>query len=147
MSSVIRQARINLMAIATSVLPDDATVFYGKRLPMFTAPITFQIYGWAASRNPEELSPLYRVDEVFDFNCCISSFEGDQDWDARELECITQFNALIIAVNNNYTLGNTVRWAYLTDYEFIPDTTTSAGQSLGSLDFKIHCEQRIESLT
>jgi len=156
MSSVIRQARINLMAIATSVLPDDATVFFGKRLPIFTAPITFQIYGWTATRSPEELSPQYRVDEDFDFSCCISSFQGDQDFDAREDECLTQFNALIIAINNNYTLAappavpganaGPVRWAYLTDYEFIPDVTQEA-QSLGSLEFKIHCEQRIESLT
>lgn len=147
MASVIRPARIALMAIATATFPDDTTIWYGKRLAVFNAPLTFQVYGWAATRVEEELSPRYRVDEQFDFSCCISSFEGDQDFDARELECMTQFDALTIAVNNNYTLNNTVRWAHPTDYEFIPDTTAAQGQSMGTLDFKIHCEQRIESLS
>lgn len=147
MSSVIRQARINFMALATSVLPDDTTIYYGKRLAVFTAPLTLQIYGWTATRTPEELSPRYRVDEDFDFSCCISSFEGDQDFDAREQECMAAFETLVIAVNNDYTLDGVVRWAFLTDYEFIPDTTATQGQSMGSLEFKIHCEQRIESLS
>lgn len=149
MSSVIVQARKNFLAMAASVLPDDTYIWYGKRLSVFSAPLTLQCYGWTAMQEPAELTPQYRVEEHFDLSCCLSSWAGDQDFDAREAE-VMGFFALItttLATEPNYRLGNTVRWAYLTDYEFIPDTDGEMQRSIGTLDFKIHCEQRIETTT
>jgi hypothetical protein len=74
---------------------------------------------------------------------------GDQDFDAREQE-VTSLFALItttLATDPNYRLGNTVRWAYITEYDFVPDVDGELERSVGILDFKVHCEQRIESLT
>lgn len=149
MSSVIRQARINFLALARGVLPDDAAIWYGKRLDVFSAPVMLQCYGWTAEQLPEELSPQYRVDEHFDLACCLSSMAGDKDFDTREQE-VMGFFALItttLAADPNYRLGNTVRWAYVTTYDFVPDVDADMGRSVGTLDFKLHCEQRIESLT
>lgn len=149
MSSVIPQARKNFMAMAATVLPDDAYIWYGKRLSVFSAPITLQCYGWSALQEPAELTPQYRVEEHFDLACCLSSFLGDQDFDAREQEVMSLF-ALItttLATDPNYRLGNTVRWAYITEYDFVPDVNGEQSGSVGILDFKVHGEQRIESLT
>lgn len=149
MSSVIPQARKNFLAIAKGVLPDDALIWYGKRLGVFSAPVILQCYGWQALQEPAELAPTYRVEEHFDLSCCLSSMAGDQDFDAREQE-VMGFFALItttLATDPNYRLGNTVRWAYVTDYQFTPDVDAELERSVGTLDFKIHCEQRIESLT
>lgn len=148
MSSVASLARKNFLAMCAGVLPDDTFIWFGKRLGVFSAPLTLQCFGWAATQTPAELSPAYRVEEAFDLNCALSSFAGDQDFDARETEVMASF-ALIsttLATDPNYRLGNAVRWAYITDYEFVPDGDTE-GRSLGTLDFKVHCEQRIESLT
>jgi hypothetical protein len=152
MSSQIRQARINLMKMWADIMPDDTFFWYGKRLGMFSAPLTVQVYGWTATQTPAELSPEYKVEEQFDLSCCVSSFQGDQDFDAREAEAIAAFEILTEAVANNYTLaypvgpgGGPVRWAYVTDYEFTPDVTATQGQSVGTLDFKIQGQQRIET--
>ncbi len=157
MSSVIRQARLNLFTIWTPLLPDDTFFWYGKRLGVFSAPLTLQCYGWTATQTPAELSPEYRVEEDFDLSFCVSSWKGDVDFDTREQEVTDVFKILSTAVANNYTLAvppaspgsNTgpVRWAYVTDYEFIPDVTPDSGASVGTLDFKIHAQQRIETQT
>ena len=149
MSSVIPQARKNFLALAKGVLPDDAYIFYGKRLATFSAPTMLQCYGWTAMQESAELSPQYRVEEHFDLSCCLSIMAGDQDFDAREQEVMSLF-ALItttLATDPNYRLGNTVRWAYITEYDFTPDVDSELQRAIGVLDFKLHCEQRIESLT
>jgi len=159
MSIQVVQARKNLMTIWQPLLPDDTFFWYGKRMGVFSAPLTVQIYGWTALQSPAELSPAYRVEEEWDISCCVSSWQGDIDFDTREAEALAAFNILTEAVANNYTLAvppanpgdNTgpVRWAYLTDYEFVPDTTVggsgTGGGSVGTIDFKIHGAQRVDT--
>lgn len=147
MSSVAAAATSYFIQLARTVLPDEAFVIMRRSgIPLvFTAPLTLQIYGFTGSQEPAELSPQARREENFDINCCISSFMGDEDLESRMSEAQDGWALLSVAVGNDYTLGNTVRWAQMTEYEFIPSTDLN-GKSLGSVDFRVNCQQRIDSL-
>lgn len=122
-------------------------MYFGKRLSVYSAPITLQVYGWRALQEPAELAPNLRREETFELDCCLSSFAGDQDYESREAECIANWNLLYVAVGNDATLGGIVRWAQFTEYEFSADSNPTGGQSIGHLEFKIQCVQRVESLS
>jgi len=146
MSSIIPAARKQFVAMCAAVLPDDTFIWFGKRLAMYSSPLMLQIYGWTAEQEPAELAPNLRREEIFDLHCCLSSFRGDQDFDAREAEVMANWSLITTAVGNNATLNQTVRWAQITQYEFIPDVD-SKGMSIGSLEFTLGCVQRIESMS
>lgn len=134
-----------LLTLAQNILP-DAFVVFRKRLGVYSAPITVEIYGFSGTEIPAELSPSAKREEEFTIDGCVSSYMGDDDLIARMNEAEAAWGVLRAAVGVDYTLGGTVRWAQVTEYQFTPDTDTS-GKSLGSMDFKITCSQRIESLT
>lgn len=146
MSSVVRAARIYFLNMCTVALPQDTYIFYGKRLGVFSAPLTLQCFGWTALQEPAELAPNLRREEIFDLNCCLSSFAGDQDFDAREAEVMANWSLITTAIGNDGSFNGIVRWAQITEYEFTPGANTT-GQSIGSLDFKVNCVQRIESMS
>lgn len=146
MASVIPAARLYFLNMCRLALPQDVFIWYGKRLGVFSAPITLQCFGWTASQEPAELGPNLRREETFDLKLCLSSFAGDQDFDAREAECMSNWSLITTALGNDGSLGNIVRWAQITDYEFSPNANAD-GQSIGNLDFTVNCQQRIESMS
>jgi hypothetical protein len=148
MSSVAAAATSYFLQLARSVLPDDSFVVLRKSgaQMVFSAPLTLQVYGFKGSQIPAELSPQARREETFDIDCCVSSYQGDDDLEARMAEAQTAWALLSVAVGNDYTFGNIVRWAQITDYDFIPSSDTT-GKTLGSVEFKVNCQQRIDSLT
>jgi hypothetical protein len=145
MSSVASATRKYFQTAVAAVLPDDAYVWYGAKMSIFEAPITLEILGWHGQQVPAELSPQARREEEFELVCCITSFAGDQDFDARETEAVTQWNAVSVMIGNDYTLGGNVRWAQMATYNFegIPNAD---GQSIGVMNFTIECQARIDSL-
>jgi hypothetical protein len=148
MSSVAAVATQYFLGLARATLQDDAFVILHKSRGdlVYTAPITLEVYGFTGRQDPAELSPQARREEAFDINCCISSFQGDGDLEGRMKEAQDAWALLSVAVGNDYTLGHTVRWAQMTEYTFIPETDVN-GMSLGSVEFKVNCQQRIDSLT
>lgn len=145
MSSSAPAAVAYYLALARATLPDVLVVFR-KKLGVFTTPITLQVFGFTGTQIPAELSPQARREENFIIDCSLSSYMGDDDFEARLTEVMNAWSALTVAVGSDYSLGGTVRWAQITEYTFVPDTDTS-GKSLGTLEFKVDCQQRIATLT
>jgi hypothetical protein len=152
MSSCIPAARIYFLNMCRNVLPQDTFIWYGAKLSLFSSPLMLQCYGWHAIQEPAELAPNLRREEIFDLDCCLSSFQGDQDFDAREAEVMTNWSLITTALGNDASFngGGTgpgiVRWAQITEYEFQP-MPDPEGKSIGSLEFKVGCVQRIESMS
>ena len=145
MASAAMGAVAALLEIATATLPDDAMVYFGKELPKYTAPLTFAVCGFEGNQEPAELGPNYRREETASLLCDLTSYAGDQDWLSRMSEVMTAFALLTVAVGNNWTLNNTVRFAEPGDFLFTPEVQGN-GQSIGSLTFAIRYSQRVDSL-
>ena len=79
MASSVPGAVGALITILTAALPGDATVWFGKALPVYTAPLTLQILKVSGDQEPAELGPSYRREETFSIHCELTSFAGDQD--------------------------------------------------------------------
>ena len=146
MSSVIRASRIYFLNMCKTVLPDDTYIFYGAKLSKFSSPLMLQCYGWTALQEPGEIGPNLRREEAFDLNCCLSSFQGDQDFDAREQEVMTNWALITVALNNDASFNSLIRWAQITEYNFQPEPGVE-GSSVGSLEFKVGCVQRIDTMS
>jgi hypothetical protein len=148
MSSVAATATQYFLNLARATLPDGSFVILHKDRGdlVYSAPLTLEVYGFTGKQEPAELSPQARREEEFDINCCVSSYQGDDDLEGRMKEAQDAWALLSVAVGNDYTLGQNVRWAQMAEYTFIPDTDGS-GKALGSVEFKVNCQQRIDSLT
>jgi hypothetical protein len=147
MSSVAPAATSYFLNLARTVLPDTSFVVLLKRgIPLvFSAPLTLQVYGFSGVQVPADLSPQARREEEFVIDCCISSYMGDDDLESRMAEAQAGWDLLSVAIGNDYTLGRIVRWAQMAEYSFEPSTDNS-GKALGSVEFKVNCQQRIDSL-
>lgn len=151
MSSVISSTVRYFVTLCQSVLPDDSFVFFGKRMSVFTAPLTLQVNGWTGEQAPAELSPQARREEIFTINSALTYLAGgsgdDLDFVLSVEDTVMANWALITtAVGNDYRLGNNVRWAQVGKYDYVPDRDASSGMQIGTLDFGIDCQQRIDSL-
>lgn len=146
MASVASATRQWFQANVASVLPDDTFIWFGSKLPTYSAPVTLEIIGWKGTQIPAELSPQARREETFEINCALTCFAGDNDFSQREIDCVAQWTAISAFVGVNYTLGSNVRWAQMVSYEFSAAGDVE-GRSIGTLDFNIECQQRIASLT
>lgn len=146
MSSSQPVATPYFVTLATTALGDQATVYFGKPLPMFSAPITLQVIGVVGDQQPAELGPNYRREETFAIQCELTSFAGDEDFAARMQEAYDALALIEVAVGNDPTLGNTVRYAEIGSTVFTPDSN-APGKSIGQLAFDIRCSARINSLT
>ena len=60
MSSVASATRKYFQAAAATVLPDDAYIWFGAKMSVFSAPITLEIISWRGTQEPAELSFLGR---------------------------------------------------------------------------------------
>lgn len=144
----------------TSAFASDTTmqVYFGAELSPFVAPKILQILGVNhGDQQPAEMGPSYRREEQFHINCKLTSYAGDQGNAAfltRMNECYAAFAIIEKAIGNNPWLSvsgnndstNTVRYAEIATYDFMPEITDKAG-SVGEIDFSIFCSQRITSLT
>jgi hypothetical protein len=156
MGSSIPGARTNLQALLEAEFSDqpNVQVYYGKHLSQFVSPQTVQILGWTGDQEPAELGPSYRREETFQIHCEIVSWAADDDFPSRETEVMALFDSISLIVGNNPTLpptygatsGGAVRYAEVGSFTFTPDMDAS-GHSSGTLQFAVHCSQRVTSLT
>lgn len=134
------------MVIAQSALP-AATVWFGKPLAMYTTPLTLQVLAvHTGEQEVATLGPEYKREELYEIQCMLTSFAGDSDYLGRMDEVYASFGSVTIAVGNNPTLNQTVRFAEIKTFEYVPDADAK-GMSLGSLSFTVACQARISSLT
>jgi hypothetical protein len=147
MASSIPLAVHALINIATGAFPANYQVWFGKPLPVYTAPITLQILGvHPATQEIITMGPDYKREEVYEIECLLTSWAGDVDYLGRMDEVFATFDLLTTAIGNNPNLNQTVRFAEIATLDYVPDAT-AVGTSLGSLAFTIKCQQRISSLT
>ncbi|MGH9917416.1 MAG: hypothetical protein ACRD6W_00875 [Nitrososphaerales archaeon] len=146
MSSSVPTSVPYFVTLATTALGADATVSFGKPLPLYSAPITLQVTGVVGDAEPAELGPNYRREETYSIQCELTAYAGDQNFLDRLSECMTAYALLTVAVANDPTLGGSVRFAECGQYQFVPDADAQ-GQSIGNLTFDVRCSARITSLT
>lgn len=147
MSSKQPDAIKAFLAIATAALPAGTQIWLGKALPQYVADITLQVNGTLNGRQrPAEMSPGYRREEEFDIACKLTVCAGDEDYAQRMTDTFALFKDITVAVANNWTLNDTVRYAAPVEVNFTPDST-AAGMTMGILDFTVNCQVRITSLT
>lgn len=147
MASSVPSAVNAFISIATTALPPSALVWFGKPLGAYTAPVTLQVTG---VRNGEQqvatMGPEYKREETYEIECSLTSWAGDSDFTGRMNEVFLNYGLLTLAVGNNPTLNQTVRFAEIHSFEYTPGADAK-GMTLGALDFSIHCQARISSLT
>lgn len=146
MASSIPGATQALISIATAALPSTAQIWFGKALPVYTAPLTLQILKMSADQEWAFLGPTYKREEIYAIHCELTSWAGDQDYISRLNEVMNAFQTLTLAIYNNPTLNNTVRLCEVKRLDYEPDADAK-GMSLGRLDFTVDCQQRISTLT
>ncbi len=147
MSSSIPAATHYFLDLANSVTPADFVVAFSSVLPVYPSPKMLQIKGVTdIMQAPAELSPELRREEHYSIMAELTSYSGDQDFESRFDEVFSIFSLITVAVGNDPTLGNTVRYAQFDEMEYIPKVDAK-GQSMGCLDFMVKCEARITSKT
>lgn len=146
MASSIPGAVNALISIATAALPAATQIWFGKKLPVYEAPITLQILEISGEQEWFELGPAYRREEVYAIHCELASWAGDKDHPSRMAEVMGAFETLTLALYNNGTLNNTVRLSEVKMLNYTPDDDAK-GWSLGRLDFTVECQQHISTLT
>ncbi len=127
-------------------------VWFGSELAVFSAPTTIEINCVdPADQEPAEMGPNYRREELFSLKCKITVYSGEgangaTDFLARMDDCFTVWKALAIAVANDPTLGDNVRYAEFGEMEYMPGTDAS-GRATGCLTWSVRCSQRVTSLS
>jgi len=147
--SCIPAATQSLFSLFSTTFP-LYTVWFGNELGVFATNNCIEINAVSGDQVPAELGPDYRREEVFSVHCRITVIRGDASDPASYLGCMTDawttFNALEVAVANNPTLTQVVRFSELGEMEYEP-TTTGQGLAMGVLTFVVRCSQRVNSLT
>lgn len=170
MASSIPYAVNNFIALMTTIFTNDGhpeyQVWFGKVQPMYSAPITLEIMGVdAGDQRPAELGINYKREEEYIIECCLVSYQGDQDFLSRMVEVFAVWDLVTSGIANDPSLTgipntsqnsfpastggfghSAVRFAQIRNMNFY-GKPTSAGKSVGCITFDIHCEARIESLT
>ncbi len=147
-SSAIPGALVQFMAVASAALPEGTTVWWGEELTTFSTPITLQITQITGTQAPAEIGPQYRREETFALVCTLSAYEGgDQATAAMNslTSVMANFGLLSAAVANNPSLNGAVRFAQVANFA-LDAIVDDNGVSAVSLDFQVHCQQRVLSL-
>lgn len=151
--SAIPGALAAFMALGAKTLPQDSTIWFGKELSVFSAPITLQITEITGDQGPAEIGGRYRREETFAFVCLLTAYQGGpQVFPDILASVMAQFNALALAVGNNPSLtapGATVqvvRESQVGNFIITP-TTDQNEMSAVTLSFALRCAQRVESLS
>ena len=147
MSSSIPAAIQAFMAVATAALPGDALVWFGKTLPEKVPAVTLQVTGTVNGRQrARSIGPAYLRDEEYEFACELVCWAGDSDFMQLMLNTFANFSLLTVAIGNNPTLNQAVRYTQITQLNFTPEAYGN-GTSSGTLAFNVNCQKIIESLT
>jgi|HubBroStandDraft_5_1064220.scaffolds.fasta_scaffold1224319_1 hypothetical protein len=147
MSSSVPAAITALLAISKAALGTNATVWFGKQLSQYQMPITLQITGVTdGSQVAKTLGPDYKRDETYDIVCVLTSFAGDLQYMTRMTEVFANFSLLTVAIGNNPTLNQSVRFSEIHSFTYVPGADAK-GMTLGQLTFMVACQARITSLT
>lgn len=146
-SSAIPGALAQFMVIVKAALPAGSTVWFGKELSTYTAPVTLQITEITGDQNWGEIGPQYRREETFSLVCSLFCYQGGEpDFPSVLSNVMTNFALVSKAVANNAKLNGTVRVAQVGNFLVTP-TTDANGLSAVTLDFSVRCEARINSLS
>lgn len=146
MASSIPGAVAYYKALATTALPATAQVFMARELQAYVAPVTLQITGITGDQEWATLAPDLQREETYSILCCLTTYQGDADFDSRLQEAFTNFELITLALGNDPTLGGHVRLCTVGDFNVVPEGDVK-GQSICQLDFAVRCEQRVSSLT
>jgi hypothetical protein len=150
MSSSIPGAVTYFMDLCNTALPDPVSVQFTSVVPMYTSAKMLIVKSITdIVQTPAELGPSYKREEEYRINCELTSYYGDQNvqsFSDRFDEVFSMFSQITVALGNDYMLGGNVRLAQVEEGEYTPKVDLR-GRTVGCLDFTIHCEQRIESLT
>ncbi len=92
------------------------------------------------------MGPDFQREETYEIECLLTCFAGDPDFWGRMDDVFSMFELVTVAVGNNPTLNQSVRFAEIKQFEYIPDADSN-GMTLGSLSFSVACQARISSLT
>lgn len=147
-SSAIPGALVNFIALAQSALGQSATVWWGKELETYSAPVTLQITEITGTQDPAEIGQSYRREETFQLICTLSVYQGGPQGTANIAclqEVMAQFALVSAAIGNNPTLSGAVRFAEVKNFLLTPDTDGN-GTTAVTLDFQVACSQRVRSL-
>lgn len=147
MASSIPGALAYFITLAENTLPDTAQVWFGKSMPVYTAPTTLQIPGVVdITHDWAELGSRFKVEEHYKIQCQLITYAGDLNFEQRMLDVFSTLELLTVALAADYTLGHNVRLCLpVVEGEYTAASDPS-GKSMGSLMWFVHCEQRIETL-
>jgi hypothetical protein len=147
MASSVPNAVNAFLSIAQTALPVNSLVWFGKPLGVYTAPVTLQVVGvHTGEQVVATIGPEYKREETYEIQCVLTSFAGDANFAGRMAEVFAAFGLLTLAIGNNPTLNQTVRFAEIHSFEYSPDADAK-GMTLGELPFTVACQARISSLT
>lgn len=147
MASSVPNAVNAFLSIVQAALPGNTQVWFGKPLSVYVAPITLQVTGVHTGEQViATMGPEYKREETYEIQCMLTSFAGDLNFVGRMAEVFLNYGLVTLAVGNNPTLNQTVRFAEIHSFEYVPDADAK-GMSLGALTFSVHCQARISSLT
>lgn len=148
--SAIPGALNEVLSIATAEFPANTTVWYGKELPAYSAPLTFQVTEITGDQNWAELGPLYRREETFALVCSLTRYDGGavtpDTFPAQLDEVMSAFVTFAKAIANNPDLSGNVRVAEVGNFQIMSDVDAN-GFGYSTLDFSIRCQQRVNSLS
>lgn len=146
------QALVSIFSAAAPMDPNNRPimVWYGRELGAFAEPTTIEINGVSQTQTCAELGPSYRREEEFLIHCKITVFSGEgadsQDHINRMIEAWNVWKSLEIAIANNPTLNQNVRYAEMASVDDLP-STTPRGSAMHQLTFEVRAEQRVTSLS
>jgi hypothetical protein len=147
--SAIPGAVLALMSMAStslSVSDGSATVWFGKALPAYTNPVTFQIVRVKGDQKPAEIAPAYRREETFMMYCQLIAYQGDADFPTILQNVFTAWDTVALMIGTNPTLNQTVRFAEVKNLDVVADVDQN-GKAAVVITFNVACQQRVHSLT
>lgn len=148
MSSSIPNAVNYFINLATNALPPSAQVWFGKALPVYTAPLTLMIPGVTdITHDWAEIGPVYKIEEHYKIQCQLITYAGDLNFQQRMNDVFTALSLITVAIGSDFDLGHNVRLCLpMIEGQYMA-SSDPAGRSMGSLMWFLHCEARITSLT
>jgi hypothetical protein len=139
-------AVLSMASASLSTSYSNATIWFGKALPAYTNPVTFQIVSVKGNQLPAEISPGYRREETFMMYCQIIVYQGDTNFPVVLTNAFTVWDIIALMIGDNPTLNYTVRFAEVKNMSVTADADP-LGKGAIVISFNIACQQRVHSLT
>lgn len=148
MATSIPQAVPQFISIAQAALPSGFQIQFGTIFDPNIQPQALLVTGVNVILDAyAEMSPVYRHEEHYNIECTLSGLSGQPGQDAVIFSQVYQlYDDIAIAVANNPNLNNTVRLAWCRQLKYQPGRDAK-GLLVGTLDFEVQCQQRVNSLS